>query len=384
MIHVTDKFNCCGCHACFEVCPTNCIEMQADSEGFLYPHVHVDNCINCHKCEKACPILNKVSNHNTTRAFAVQNKDENVRLASSSGGMFTLLADYVIDNDGIVIGAAFDDNLELIHIATNNKSVISKLREAKYIQSKIADTFNIAKDCLEQGKLVLFTGTPCQISGLLNTLNHSYDNLITQDIICHGVPSPKVWNEYVKHLNKKFHKEIINVQFRNKDSGWKSYSLKYTFSDGSDAISLASKDPYMLLFLNNLSLRPSCYACHFKGLDRPSDFTLADFWGIKNILPQIDDDKGTSLVFVNTEKGHRIFELLSEKNLHFEVDITEAVKYNTSAINSANEPTNRAQFMNQLSIQPFTNLSKKFVPKRAAKSLLKHLIRKLKLMLNSR
>lgn len=290
------------------------------------------------------------------KAFSCINKNDDVRMHSSSGGVFTLLAEYVFGNDGVVFGAAFDDELNVKHIEIKNKDELWRLRGSKYLQSKIGDSFIIAKERLEQGRLVLFTGTPCQISGLKSYLNRDYINLITQDFICHGVPSPMVWQKYLQYQSFMHHNQIDKKSqpvFRQKDSGWKNYSVSLKFSDATEYNNTFDKDLYMKAFLGNISLRLSCYNCHSKSLERESDITLADFWGVENILPTMFDNKGTSLVLINSEKGDNIFKAVS-KNMYFEeIDIDEATKYNISAFNSCKKPRKREWFIKNVSDNNF-------------------------------
>lgn len=359
MIEIKDKAKCSGCHSCMNICPKNCIEMKVDKEGFWYPEVDKEKCIECGLCEKRCPILNDMSIKNKPQAYACYNKDGEIRKESSSGGVFTLLASYIIDNGGIVYGAAFNQNFEVEHIEVTNKQDLSKLRGSKYVQSKLGDTYSKIKEHLNQNKLVYFSGTPCQIDGLLCFLNKRYDNLICQDFICHGVPSPKVWKKYLNERNKQFGNRPKNINFRNKKYGWESFDMcieyeNYTYNE------IHRKDTFMQAFLKDLCLRPSCYDCHSKSLHRNSDITLADFWGIKEICPEMYDNKGTSLVFINGNKGKQLFDEILKDINYQEVDINKASKYNPSSFKSVNIPEKREEYMNNIFNNRFDKYSKKY------------------------
>ena len=355
MIEIKDKSKCSGCHSCMNICPKNCIKMKVDEEGFWYPEVDKEKCIECGICKKRCPILNDMSIENKPKAYACYNLDEEIRKESSSGGIFTLLASYIIDNGGIVYGAAFNQNFEVEHIRVTDKQDLSKLRGSKYVQSKLGSTYSKIKVYLEQGKLVYFSGTPCQIDGLLCFLNKKYDNLICQDIVCHGVPSPKVWKHYLKQFNLEKNAKIM---FRDKSTGWDSYS--FTIKQKNKFTQLSSNNEYMKVFLKDLCLRPSCYDCHSKSLHRNSDITLADFWGIKKVCPEMYDNKGTSLVFINSKKGQEIFNEIISDIKYQEVDINEAIKNNTSSYKSVSIPKKREEFMSNVFNNKFNKCSKKY------------------------
>lgn len=357
MIEIKDKSKCSGCHSCMNICPKNCIEMKVDEEGFWYPVVDKEKCIECGLCEKRCPILNDMNIENTPHAYACYNKDEEIRKESSSGGIFTLLASYIIDNGGIVYGAAFNQNFEVEHIKVTNKQDLSKLRGSKYVQSRIGNTYSKIKEQLNQNKLVYFSGTPCQIDGLLCFLNKKYDNLICQDIVCHGVPSPKIWKHYLKKFDLE---KNAKISFRDKSTGWDTYSFSIK-QDNNSFKELSSQNEYMKVFLKDLCLRPSCYDCHSKSLHRNSDITLADFWGIKEICPEMYDNKGTSLVFINSDKGKKLFDKILKDIKYQEVDINNASRYNPSSFKSVNIPEKREEYMANIFNNQFNKYSKKYI-----------------------
>lgn len=315
--------------------------MQEDTEGFLYPKVNKDTCIDCGLCEKVCPILNPVNNDAEPEVYAAINNDENIRMQSSSGGIFTLLAEKVINNGGVVFGASFDKDWNVVHDYTETIDGLSCFRGSKYVQSRIGNCFNKAKSFLDEGREVLFSGTPCQVAGLKNFLKKQYDNLLSVEVVCHGAPSPKVWQKYISAMH-----EIQQVSFRSKVHGWKKYNVSFSFKDGTKEETVFYKNPYIDVFLSNLSLRPSCYACSAKFQNSQCDIVLADFWGVDKIAPEIDDDKGCGLVFVyNKEKSKLVRTLNCRLYVQKLVDV---VKYNPCMANSVDKPVNRDFFFSAL------------------------------------
>lgn len=299
---------CSGCHSCFSSCPKNAISKKENVEGFLYPVIDDSLCIKCGKCEKVCPVLNneEIKSEKIPEAYAIINSDEKIRLESSSGGVFSAIAEKVVEQNGIVFGVKLNKNQVAIHSFTDNLEGLSEFRGSKYVQSDIGKSFLECKSFLEQGRYVLFTGTPCQIEGLKKFLGKNYENLLCMDIICHGVPSPKLWKHYVNFQEKKLASRVVKTAFRRKFDGWKQFSLSFTFANDSEYCASLNKDSYLQLFLKDVCLRESCYQCSSKKLNRVSDITVADFWGIQNELPEMDDDKGTSFVLVHSEKGKKI------------------------------------------------------------------------------
>lgn len=381
MISINKKESCSGCHACYSVCPKKCIEMERDEEGFLYPFVDLSKCINCGLCESICPIINKNDKENqNTVCYAVKYNNEKIRKESSSGGVFTAIASAIIKNDGVVFGAAYDENFMVEHISVNSEEELKCLRGSKYMQSVINDNYKKVEEALLSNKPVLFSGTPCQIAGLKAYLKKDYDNLYTQDVICHGVTSPKMWGMYVRRLENKYKSKIVKVNFRDKEKAWKKYNVTFMFEDGQVISQPFFENVYMKAFLKNLILRPSCYECSFKGIDRQSDITLADFWGIENVLPEFDDDKGVSLVVLHTKKGQDIFNNISNNLMFEKVEIETAIKENPSAITSSHKHGMRDKFFKRATCENFDKLTEKYVSQSYAKKLInktKRLIKKL-------
>lgn len=363
MIKIDDKNKCCGCHGCMNICAKNAITMIVDEKGFKYPKIDNSKCINCNLCEKVCPIINKKDNINSPTAYAAYNKDEKIRLESSSGGIFSLVANYILENDGIIFGAAFNDDFQVSHIEVNNKDELYKLRTSKYVQSSINDTYKKAKEYLNKGTVVLFTGTPCQIEGLYAFLQKKYVNLYTQDIICHGVPSPKVWQKYMEYRKKQDKNDPVRINFRQKDDGWNLYALLLQYNNSAYKTN-HNDDLFMQAFLKNVCLRDSCYNCAFKDKHRKSDITLADFWGINNIDETMNDDKGTSLVIINSDKGKELFNKIKDKIVSKKVDFEKSIQYNQSMYKSVDIPKTRESFFENLDNLEFDELVKKYTPRR--------------------
>ena len=366
MIDIKEKKDCCGCGACVQRCPKSCISMREDNEGFLYPEVNKEICIDCGLCEKVCPVINQSEERKPMAVYAAKHKDERIRLASSSGGVFTAIAESVIDEGGVVFGARFDKNWSVIHGYTETKEGLAAFRGSKYVQSRIGESYKDTEAFLKTGRKVLFSGTPCQIAGLKRFLRKEYDNLLTVDFICHGVPSPGVWREYLKEeterqcggknsvlsppKDKLGDVRIENISFRNKRLGWKKYSFALTLSttNGSGAKNTVllseplSKNIFLRGFLADLYLRPSCHACPAKKFKSGSDVTIGDFWGVQNVMPKIDDDKGVSVMFVNRENLN--FDLrLSVLNLR-KTSYEDVVRFNSALVHSSVLSVNRNLF----------------------------------------
>ncbi len=360
MIKISDKHFCCGCSACAQRCPKQCITMQEDLEGFLYPVVNQRQCINCGICEKVCPAINKTEPLIPQHVIAAQNNHETQRKESSSGGIFIAIAEKIIEKGGVVFGCDFDNNWETYHHKAETKEELIPLMRSKYIQSRIGNTFKEAEQLLRQNRLVLFAGTPCQISGLTKFLHKDYPNLITLDFICHGTPSPKVWRSYLKEnvLSTFTNHNITNISYVNfrekKGYGWKKFgfTIKGKIAGNNDIdipiiSEIATSNPFMKGFLSNIYLRPSCYQCPAKGGCSTSDLTIADYWCVDQILPEFyDDDMGISLVFINTEKGSELVAQLNIKSM--QASFTDTIEKNKSYYISVNEPRRRSIFFKEM------------------------------------
>ena len=358
MISITNKQDCCGCHACVSVCARHSITMQEDNEGFLYPKVDASTCTDCGLCEKVCPVINQDEPRKPLKVYAAKNRNEEIRRQSSSGGIFTLLAQKVIDEGGVVFGARFDENWDVVHDWTDTIEGIAAFRGSKYVQSTVGNTYRVARDFLKQGRQVLFSGTPCQIAGLKKYLRKEYDNLLTVDVVCHGVPSPVVWRRYLNETREQLRAKrgvgkntvpssidelpvITGISFRDKTNGWKKFGFRLRYAASEAAENLVStsaiKDEsvlhemhrdnlFMQGFLEDLYLRPSCYTCASRSGKSGSDIAIADFWGVENFYPEFDDDKGVGLILCNTDKGVSVYSTVDALNL--EATYEQGVKGN--------------------------------------------------------
>jgi ferredoxin len=360
MLGIAQTDLCNGCNACFSVCPMHAITMKADSEGFLRPSIYDAACTQCGSCEKVCPVLNrKILAHEFPKAYACYNTDEEIRKASSSGGMFSLLAKKILSENGIVFGARFSSDFAVVHGWTDSIEGLADFRGSKYVQSEIGSSFIECKRFLKSGRRVLFSGTPCQIAGLLNYLGRPYENLLCVDFICHGVPSPALWGKYCGFREAQAGSRIASISFRRKDCGWKRYSLAFSFINACEYHRTLDKDPYMQLFLRNVCLRPSCYQCSFKGVSREADITLADFWGVQRILPDIDDDKGISLLLVHSDKGRSAYNII-DSFFKKEVDFKLAISENPAIQHSVIKPAKRISFFSYLAKKDFQKVIKTY------------------------
>ncbi len=313
MLKIEKKKDCCGCGACANVCPKNCIELKSDKEGFLYPKIDKEKCVDCGLCEKVCPIANSESrSESVLKSYAAFSPDNELRKKSSSGGMFSLFANIILDKGGVVYGAAFDNKFLVHHVGIESKDELYKLQGSKYLQSRTENTFKEVKENLNKGRYVLYTGTACQIAGLKSFLRKDYEKLYTVDVLCHGVPSPKVWKKYLAEQEKIHGADVTKAFFRNKDTGWKSYSVELEFSNSKKYTKTFGQEMFMKLFLQNICLRPSCHDCKFKSLERESDITIGDAWGIENHSPEMNDNMGVSVVLVHSQKGIELFDAIKE------------------------------------------------------------------------
>lgn len=371
MIDIKEKHNCCGCSACVLVCPKQCISMSADKEGFLYPQVDGAICIDCGLCDKVCPVINQEEPREPLAVYAAKNNNEEIRLKSSSGGIFTLLAEQIIAEGGVVFGARFNESWEVVHDYTETIEGLEPFRGSKYVQSVIGDNFIKAKQFLKDGRKVLFSGTPCQIAGLKKFLRKEYENLLTVEVVCHGVPSPMVWRDYLdyKRAKRAVGKNTVSsslnelpviagISFRDKTNGWKKFAFKISYAASKAAenslsksadntnyeITPFSEDLFMKGFLKNLYLRPSCYHCAARQGKSGADISIADYWGIQSIHPEIDDDKGTGLILINTKQGANYFNSTANQIDSLTSSYNKAIMQNPCIVKSVKEPNRRQQF----------------------------------------
>lgn len=364
MIDITEKKSCCGCGGCMNVCPKQCITMQADNEGFLYPYINMKSCINCKLCEKVCPVLNSESDNPFKQyAYIVQIKDEKVRKESTSGGAFTAIAQYVLEQGGVVFGAAYDEKFRVIHASATMPQELLKFRNSKYVQSDTGTTFKEVWMYLETGRMVCYSGTPCQIEGLKRYLCKDYENLITVDVVCHAVPSPLIWNKYLQMQQKRFGDNITNIMFRDKHYGYQYSTMTIKGQNGRKLYTYGiDTDPMLRAFFCNICDRPSCYDCRFKKRYRVSDFTIWDCYTVYDFDKRLDDDKGTTRVLIHSEKGKKVFEQIKNKISFVQISPNKLTAGVKEMFESVAENTNREQFFTEAEKLTGVELFEKYFP----------------------
>lgn len=340
MITISEKKFCCGCSACAKKCPRHCITMKVDAEGFFYPDIDTKLCIQCGLCEKVCPVIHPLPKRIPHSCYAAYHNNEKIRIASSSGGIFTMIAQQIISLGGVVFGAKFDEDWQVVMGYAEDFQTLAQFRGSKYVQCETGDSFRQAEKFLKQNRLVLYTGTPCQIAGLKKFLSKPYDNLLTVDFICHGVPSPKVWKNYLKGF-----KNITAINFRNKSEGWKNFHIVIE-SENKSLSEPFWQNPYMQAFLGDMILRPSCYSCPTRKGKSGSDITIGDHWAIPTIQPEFDDDKGTSLVLLNSEKGKSFWN--NQQVTFIETELEPSKQYNGGFLNTIKIHPHREKFFKKL------------------------------------
>lgn len=353
--------NCTGCGICRALCPKNCIAMIENEEGFKYPIIDEEVCIQCGKCVQVCTLNNLEEHKEETRAYAIQALDSRIVECSSSGGVFSLLAEEIFDEKGIVVGAAFDENFEVNHVCIDSIEELHRLRGSKYVQSDINAVYEPIKKALLAGKKVMFTGTPCQVDAInqyIRATNISSKNLVLVDILCHGVPSRKVWRKYLTYRINEDHATPIAISFRSKEISWKTFSMNFKYEDRSEYSKSNVDDLYLKGFLRNLYLRESCYSCDYKSLERVSDITIGDFWEVNDFSENFDM-RGTSLVFTHTEKGDEFLKITFNK-AKVEVFKDAHALPNGGLYNSAFMNLDRANFFRNLDCMDFPLLYNKY------------------------
>ncbi len=346
MIELAAKNLCSGCSACFAVCPKDAIEMRPDEHGFLHPRIDAAKCISCGLCGKICPVFHPGRPDENPTAYAARTKDLALRLASSSGGIFTELAKTVLAKGGVVFGCVLEKGtVKAIHTKAETLDELAAMRGSKYVQSDLRGTLSEAKAELEKGRAVLFSGTPCQIAGLHAFLGRTHDNLLTVEVICHGVPAPEVFEKFKREEEVRSGKVLENIVFKDKKQSWNNPVLVSVFGDGSEDEVPLYDNSFIAAFLTGLCLRGSCYACASREGRSGADFTIADFWGIEKVCPELDDDKGTSLVICHSEKANEKWMSLRDKVEWQKVILGNAVVSNPNHKGNCVVSKGRAYFM---------------------------------------
>lgn len=327
MIEIKDKKDCCGCWACENVCPRQCIAMTEDEEGFLYPQVNKEPCIDCQLCEKVCPVLNAKPGVNyMQRAYLLQHRDEKILHESASGGAFTAIATYVIERGGVVFGATYDEDFQVVHQYAETVEDLRKFRNSKYVQSFVGKAYQEVKDFLKQGRIVCFSGTPCQLEGLVNFLRKPYDNLLTVDVMCHSITSPKVFRMYVEMQKEKYGDDIENIMFRDKQPYGYKYSSMSVYRGGKQVYKEGVEtDVYLRSFFCDVNVRPSCFDCKFKKQHHLTDFTIWDCFDVYKFCKELDNDKGVTRILANTAKANQVLSEMNDVARVMEIPIDDAV-----------------------------------------------------------
>ena len=385
MSRLCDINLCTGCTACTAACPHGCIDMVEDDEGFRRPKTDAERCVGCGLCTKACPVLSAPETNPIPAAYAAKNNTDAVRQLSTSGGVFTLLAEHVLAQGGVVFGAVYSADFKVEHRMAENADMLSSLRGAKYVQSDLSGVFCQIKEQLARGRKVLFSGTPCQVAGLQAFLGKDEPDLLLVDLVCHGVPSPAVWERYLRQKNEQFGGgcDPSDVNLRCKDSGWSNYSVDIRWPNGKKYLALNREDPYIRAFVGDLCLRPSCYSCSFKGLSRRADFTLGDYWGVWDQAPAMNDGRGTSIVLVHSEKAKAVWQELTPQMTLQTVDVCRCMEQNPAALQSAKyDSEKRSAFMHRYTGEDMALLVDELLPRPGAVCyLISRIIGKLKRLL---
>ena len=381
MINITDKSRCTGCTACYNICSHKAISMQFDDCGHIYPTINLDLCKDCGLCEKVCPLLHeeripKDENHDALEVKAIYNRDEKARHRSTSGGVFSLLAEYVLSKGGIVCAVRFDERFHIYHSFFESINEIDPFRGSKYAQSDLRETFSQIKSYLKQ-RPVLFIGTPCQVAGLKSYLIKEYENLYTCDFICMSISSGKMWDEYITDYQKKH--QVKRIFFKDKRNGWHKTDWRMLIEDErGEQLMSGADNPFFSSYLDHLSARPSCFSCVFRHCRHVSDITIADCWGLETVHPDFDDNKGCTTLILQSEKGKNIFESIKCKANYIDYNIQYVRQYNRHIENQAYKPEGYEQFQLDYKQHGFIYASKRAMKKSRGNGFVRFIKRQIK------
>lgn len=368
MINITNNANCCGCNACGDICPKACITFNTDNEGFWYPEVNKETCIDCHLCEKVCPEIHaeklKKNDFNIPKCYAAQCKNLESLFNSTSGSAFATLAEKMYKLGGYVGGAVFNDDFSVQQFISSCKADLEKIRNSKYAQSNSEGFYRTVKDLLKAGEKVLVCALPCQVAAIKSFLHEDYENLITIDLICLGINSPKILRKYLDYLEEKHKSKIVYYKAKNKELGWRQLTTKVVFENGDVEYDRRDTNPFTHGFISTHAFsRPSCYECKFKGLPRIADITIGDLWGAESIVgPEYDRDMGTSVIMVNSKKGHDFYNAAKSAFKETEISWQDVLKENPALITPISKSDiNREEFFVDLDRMAFDDFSKKYI-----------------------
>lgn len=366
MIKIQNKIDCCGCNACGDICNRDAISFKTDIEGFWYPEVDKEKCNNCGLCEKVCPIINikelKKNDLPESICYAAEHKNLEVVFDSTSGGLFSALADIMYKNGGYVGGAIFNDDFSVRQYISNDKKDLPKLRSSKYLQSHFDGFYKQVRELLKNGEKVLVCGSPCQMTALRSFLKKDYENLIIADYICRGINSPKVWRKYLDSFEERYGSKVVYCKAKSKEYGWRNLTQKVILENGKAYYETRTQSNFTKGYLKTgVYCRPSCYDCKFKGYPRIADITLADFWGIENVDKTLEKNLGTSLVMVNSQKGEKYFEEVKKRINYVNVPF-KSIEAGNRSLHKSLEPTtiDRDQFFKDLDAMSFIKLAEKY------------------------
>lgn len=363
MVNILDKAKCCGCTACANVCPKGAIAMVPDEEGFLYPKVDEDKCVECGLCDKVCPIESGNMQETAVQGYIVRNNDPAIVEGSTSGGVFTAIAKQVLSEGGVVYGAGYDADMRVICKRADTIEVLKEMRGSKFVQSHLGDTFQSIKQELAAGTKILFTGTPCQVEGLVSFLKGKPKNLICVDFVCRGVPSPMLWHNYVQMMEKKFDAKMVGARFKHKTYGYHATTMKVDFANGKTYYGSGRVDPMMKAFVTELASRPSCARCAFKTVSRKSDITMFDCYNFAKVTGLPDDNKGYSSLFVQSEIGAALFEKIRGSMMVYPADVEALIQANGVMVrNSARANPKREAFYRYVGQCPIDEAMQKISP----------------------
>lgn len=371
MICIERKEECCGCTACYNVCPVGCIKMTPDEEGFVYPAVDKKKCIGCEKCQAVCPMLakeeveNKEIENKEIESYVLRTKNKDVLMNSTSGGFVTPLMKWVLEKNGIICAASYDEDYNVVHVfIDSDNEELDKIKGSKYVQSQLNDSFKKIKDYLKNGKFVCFIGTTCQVKGLKEYLGMEYEGLLSVDLVCHGTPSPKLWRKYLDYQTEKHQSQIKSISFRNKTYGYHSGTMKMEFENGNTYYGSARVDYMLKSFFKEISSRPSCYKCKFKQLERCSDFTIYDCWHASDLVKQLkDDDCGYTNLMVQSDVGRKVLEKVRDRYEIYKVDTEQAVSLDGIMVRKSAIPhPKRNEYYKDIDNEDLRSHIQKFIP----------------------